>query len=308
MDQNSGFPSECKARYRFVFLGFLFPVFHYLIMLLVQAVATVIKSSLLSAESVQTEAEMQEKLLAFLTKYSDVFSLISALLTILLVVAVYRIIVSRFSKWQIPQPLVSTYFSLKGIDKKLIWKLLFLAFFFYHFVLGFLNVIGLLAPDLMESYNEAAQSVDSGKSVFSLIMSFLALVVAAPFTEELIYRNMAIANMRSRLPAVLSILFSSLIFGFFHGNVVWMLYAGGIGVLFGFLYVKSDSIYVSLIVHTGFNLIGYIYSVIGNFANESVLSVVNIVTAALISLSLIGAPLVFMWVWLILSKKEKSME
>ena len=68
MDQNNGYPSECKGRYRFVFLGFLFPVFHYLIMLVVQAVATVIKSSLLSAESIQNEAEMQEKLLVFLAK------------------------------------------------------------------------------------------------------------------------------------------------------------------------------------------------------------------------------------------------
>ena len=308
MEQNNGYPSECMGRYRFVFLGFLFPVFHYVIMLSVQAVATVFKTVLLSVDSMQTEAELQEELLLFLAKYSDVFSLISALLTILLSVAVYRIIALRFVKWQMPKPSMKTYFSLKKFDKKLIWKLLLLAFFFYHFVLGFLNVVGLLAPDLMESYNEAAQSVDTGKSAFSLIVSFLALVVAAPLTEELIYRNMAVANMRSRLPAVWAVLISSLIFGIFHGNFVWMLYAGGIGVLFGFLYVKSESIYVSLIVHTGFNLIGYIYSVIGNFANESMLSVINTVTAALISLSLIGAPLFFIWVWFSLSQKEKFVE
>lgn len=308
MNRNHGDSSTLNARYRFVFLGFLFPVFHYLIMLLVQAVATVAKTVSLSGKIGLSQEALEKELTVFLTEYSDIFSLISAFLTILVVVAVYCTISSRFVRWQIPAPSVKTYFSLNRISKGLVFKLILLAFFFYHFVLGFLNVVSLLAPSLMESYNDAAQSVDTGKSVFSLIASFLALVVAAPITEEVIYRNMAIANMRSRIPATLAVVVSSLIFGFFHGNLVWMLYAGGIGLLFGFLYVKSDSIYVSLTVHIGFNFIGYVYSVIGNFVTGSAVTVINTVSASLISLSLVGTPLVFLWVWFGLCKKEKTIE
>jgi len=297
-----------NGRYRFVFLGFLFPVFHYVIMLLVQAAATVAKTVSLSNKNGLSEAALEKELTVFLTEYSDIFSLVSALLTVLVVIAVYLAISSRFVKWQMPAPSVKTYFSLQKISAGLVFKLLLLAFFFYHFVLGFLNLVGFLAPDLMASYNDAAQSVDTGKSTFSLISSFLALVVAAPITEELIYRNMAIAHMRSRIPAVFAVVISSLIFGIFHGNLVWMLYAGGIGLLFGFLYVKSESLYVSITVHIGFNFIGYIYSVIGNFVSGSGLTVVNAVSVCLILLSLVGAPLVFLWVWLTLSKKEKSIE
>ena len=303
MNQNNGSLSEVNGRYRFVFLGFLFPVFHYVIMLLVQAVASVIITAKLSLETAMTAAEIKQEALSCLAEYSDLLSLTSALLTVLLVVLVYCIIASFFVKWQMPKPLVKSYFSLHKIDKKLIWKLLLLSFFFYHFVLGFLNLVGLLAPNLMESYHDAAQSVDTGKSAFSLIMSFLALVVAAPLTEELVYRNMAIANMRSRLPAIFSIVVSSLIFGVFHGDLVWMLYASGMGVLFGLLYVKSESIYVSYLVHTGFNLIGYIYSVLSNFANDTVLAAVNSVSTVLILISLIGAPFVFIWIWRSFSDK-----
>lgn len=308
MNPNDQYSPAFRGRYRFLFLGFSFPILHYVIMLLVQAVATVLKTVSLSGKAGLSQVALEKELTVFLTEYSDVFSLISAGLTVLVTIAVYFMISSRFVKWQIPAPSVKTYFSLNKISTGLVFKLILLAFFFYHFVLGFLNVVGLLAPSLMESYNDASQSVDTGKSAFSLVLSFFSLVVAAPITEELIYRNMAIANMRSRLPAVLSVILSSLIFGLFHGNVVWMLYAGGIGVLFGFLYVKSESIYVSLTVHIGFNFIGYVYSVIGNFVNGSAATVINTVSACLISLSLVGAPLVFLWVWFGLSKKEKPIE
>ena len=81
----------------------------------------------------------------------------------------------------------------------------------------------------------------------------------------------------------------------------------GVFVENGYAAEMQEQINADSIAHAAKKL-EYIYSVIGNFANESVLSVVNMVTAALISLSLIGAPLVFVWVWLILSKKEKSLE
>lgn len=301
---NLSYEAGSYSRYRFVFLGFLFPVFHYLIMLLVQVMATACLSLVFSSESSITTEEIEKKILAFLTEYSDIFSLISACLTILLVIVVYRIICVRFQNGSMSPPSVKRYFSLNRINRGLVFKLLLLSFFFYHFVLGFLNLVGLLAPELMESYHDAAQSVDTGKSAFSLVLSFIALVIVAPVTEELVYRNMAIANMNSRLSSVASILISSLIFGLFHGNFVWMIYAGGIGILFGFLYVKSQSILVSLVVHIGFNLLGYIYSVLGNFVNGSAVTVVNNVSFCLIIMSLIGAPLVFLWIWLGLSHKE----
>ena len=299
MNQNSG-------RYRFVFLGFLFPVLHYVIMLLVQVVATIVKSFQIGVSA--NEAELEKELTVFLNKYSDVFSLISAVLTVLLVFVVYTMISARFENWQLTKPSVKTYFSLEKISTGLVLKSALLAFFFYHFVLGFLNLIGLLAPQLMESYRNAADSIDAGKDAFSLVLSFFALVIAAPITEELIYRNMAISNMRSRLPKVLSVMLSSLIFGIFHGNLVWMLYAFGLGLVFGFLYVKSESIYVSLVVHTVFNLIGYVYSVLGNFVTGSAVDLVNTIAFCLILTSLVGTPLVFVWVWFSLSKKEKQPE
>lgn len=306
MDQNKYPISEGVGRYRFLILGFLFPIFHYAVMLLVQITATVIRS--LQIDVTLSEAELEEELMAFLNANSDLLSLISALLTLFLVALVYWILVSRLQNLQMPSPSVKTYFSLKKISKGTLGKLALLAFFFYHFVLGFLNLVAWLSPSLMESYNDAAQSVDSGTSAVSLVMSFLALVIAAPITEELIYRNMAISNMRSRMPAWGAVVVSSVIFGVFHGNLVWMLYAGGLGLLFGFLYVKSESIYVSLTVHTVFNLIGYIYSVLGNFISGSATRIVNVISFSLIMVSLVAAPLVFLWVWFGFSKKEKPTE
>ena len=295
MDQNK----EFSGKYRFVILGFLFPVFHYVIMLLVQLVATIVESFRLGVQFGDTlsEVELQEKLLTHLTHYSNLFSVISAVLTLLLALGVYWWISSRMrTRFMVP-PTAKSYFSLHKITLQQAGKLMLLAFFFYHFVLGFLYLIGIVAPDLMESYNDAAQSLDTGTSAFSLVISFLALVIAAPITEELIYRNIAISNMRSRLPAVVSVFLSSIIFGLFHGNLIWMLYAGALGLVFGFLYVKSGSIYSSLAVHIVFNLLGFLYSALGQYVSGAILF-------SLIGISLVGAPLAFWWVWRDFSKKD----
>lgn len=303
-----------NGRYRFVFLGFLFPVFFFVIMVFVQSAATFMKSFQMGLElGLQgstdiSELALEQELTAFLNKYSNLFSVVSAVMTVVLVFLVYLIISSRFQKWNMTPPSMKTYFSLKKISTGLVLKSILLAFFFYHFVLGFLNLVALLAPDLAKSYSDAVSSVESGTSAFTLVTNFLAVVVAAPIVEELIFRNMAISNMNSRMPKALSVVISSAIFGVFHGNLVWILYAFGLGLLFGFLYVKSGSIYVSLVMHTTFNLIGFIYSVLGNLASESAINVINWVSFGLILASILAAPAVFLWVWFGLSPKKKKLE
>ena len=303
---NYGQSPFSNGKYRLLFLGFLFPILHYVIMLAVQIAATSIATIHYMSElgAIATEEVLKEKTLEFLTKYSDLFSIVSSLLTVLLVLLVYHIICSRLQKHYVTPPSPKEYFSLRKIDKKLVFKLILLAFFFYHLVLGFLNLINYLSPDLMQSYNKAAESIDVGSNPIYLLLSFVALVIAVPLVEELIYRNMAIENLQSRMPAVGAVFVSSIIFGIFHGDFVWMLYAMGLGLLFGFLYVKSSSIFVSWIVHTVFNLIGYVYSMLDNLIDKNGLDLVNTVSFVLILISLLGAPLVFLWVWKTLSKQS----
>lgn len=85
--------------------------------------------------------------------------------------------------------------------------------------------------------------------------NFLVMVICAPIMEELLFRK-AIIDRTAHFGEGLSLLFSGLLFGLFHGNLVQFSYAFLIGMLFGFLYIKTRNIFYSIALHVGVNFLG----------------------------------------------------
>lgn len=92
--------------------------------------------------------------------------------------------------------------------------------------------------------------------------NFLVLVICAPIMEELLFRK-AIIDRTAHYGEGLSLLFSGLLFGLFHGNLVQFSYAFLIGMLFGFIYIKTRNILYPIALHVGINFLGsFISSII----------------------------------------------
>ena len=85
--------------------------------------------------------------------------------------------------------------------------------------------------------------------------NFLITVVCAPIFEELLFRK-AIIDRTAHFGEGLSLLFSGLMFGLFHGNLVQFSYAFLIGMLFGFIYIKTRNIFYTIALHVGVNFLG----------------------------------------------------
>ena len=85
--------------------------------------------------------------------------------------------------------------------------------------------------------------------------NFLVLVICAPIMEELLFRK-AIIDRTAHYGEGLSLLFSGLLFGLFHGNLVQFSYAFLIGMLFGFIYIKTRNILYPIALHVGINFLG----------------------------------------------------
>lgn len=89
----------------------------------------------------------------------------------------------------------------------------------------------------------------------SLWANFLIVVIAAPIMEELLFRKYII-DRTARYGEGVAIVLSALMFGLFHGNLNQFAYAFIIGMLFGFIYVKTRNIKYSIILHMIVNFIG----------------------------------------------------
>ncbi len=89
-------------------------------------------------------------------------------------------------------------------------------------------------------------------SIMSEPMGFLVLGILAPIAEEMVFRGAVLRHLlslfRGRSPW-LAIAISALAFGAVHGNSAQMFHATLLGLIIGWLYVRSGSILPGLVLH-----------------------------------------------------------
>lgn len=81
------------------------------------------------------------------------------------------------------------------------------------------------------------------------------MVIIGPVFEELFFRHVLINRMLIYGDRA-AILVSALMFGLFHGNFFQFFYAFAVGLLFGYVYVRTGNIGYSIGLHAGLNLLG----------------------------------------------------
>lgn len=92
-----------------------------------------------------------------------------------------------------------------------------------------------------------------------LLPKILFTVILAPLIEELVFRKMLIDRM-SPYGERLAVITSAVMFGLFHGNLSQMFYAFGIGLVFGYVYLKTGRLRYSVLLHMLVNFIGSVVS------------------------------------------------
>lgn len=109
-----------------------------------------------------------------------------------------------------------------------------------------------------EPNNQIDFQIAAKNGFVSLSILLFTGALVTPFAEELIFRGI-IANMLNRYNAVISIISSATIFGLVHGFNVIFFDAFLVGVLNGFLFRKSNSIWPSVVTHVVYNSLTLIY-------------------------------------------------
>lgn len=112
----------------------------------------------------------------------------------------------------------------------------------------------LLILSSISSVSQTYQATSERMYQSPFWIQLLGLGVLLPIAEELVYRGLLYKRMRENMPMVTSMIFSAVIFGVTHGNLVQFIYAGGLGLLLAYTYEKTGSIKAPVILHIAMNL------------------------------------------------------
>lgn len=290
-----------------VFLGLLYPLIHIALMYGVQltVIAVLAVGMAFNMQGEPNAEEVSKQLYEKLLPMAEMLSAISNILTVVTVLLIYFFVMRARQREGKAITTPKEYFSLKPVSLTLLLKIVLTTFFLYFAVSGFLVLVELAFPDLMQEYTDSSEMIDGSTNWF---WSFVATVIMAPLCEELIYRNCAIGQMRKKISPVWAIAITSLVFGLVHGSFIWMCYAAALGFVFGFLFVRSDSIFPSLTAHFVFNLIGFTHSLVIAAIEGSELGtqIFGIVSMVLMISSVVGTPLTLIWVFRSMPKKMET--
>ena len=95
-------------------------------------------------------------------------------------------------------------------------------------------------------------------------LGVIAIAIGAPFSEELALRGILMQKAKKAFGIVGCVLISGICFGIIHGNAVQFLYALSLGVAFGYMAYKFNSVIPSIIGHALHNTFGgIIFTYIG---------------------------------------------
>ncbi len=108
-----------------------------------------------------------------------------------------------------------------------------------------------------------AVPVGSDDSLWRIAALGIAIVVLAPFTEELFFRGLLYRGMRGFWPRLPALLVSGLCFGAFHGNLGVLIPFTLVGMLFAWSNDESGSLCTSIGAHTLVNGLTFGFTVGG---------------------------------------------
>lgn len=119
------------------------------------------------------------------------------------------------------------------------------------------NLLGMAIQSLVEKLVGfvPGNPLDEYVSGDSVVLQILFMVILAPLIEEFIFRKTLIDRMHP-YGEKLAVVTTAAMFGLFHGNLSQMFYAFTLGLVFGYVYLRTGKLRYTVGLHMLINLLG----------------------------------------------------
>ena len=125
------------------------------------------------------------------------------------------------------------------------------------------------------SWGKASNAVTEYVDDTNIFVKIAILVIIGPLVEEILCRKLIIDRI-AQYGEKVAVLVSALIFALFHTNLYQFFYAFGIGIILGYVYLRTGMLRYSTVIHAVMNFIGgviapYIISLTADMQDFSIL-------------------------------------
>lgn len=149
--------------------------------------------------------------------------------------------------------------SLRGYKKgRLIAGILITGVAFQVVMNYFTTVLAMIRPDWLKAYEDAMKA--SGIGTDSVSVFIVLYMIIGPLSEELCFRGLTYGYARRAMGFWGANAVQAILFGVFHMNPLQGIMAAVVGFLFGYIYGKTNNIFVTMGVHLIFNLTSFLMS------------------------------------------------
>ncbi len=108
-----------------------------------------------------------------------------------------------------------------------------------------MTIVVAMFPSLKTISDSISNYISSGNAY----IVFIAVVIAAPIIEEVIFRCIIFTELIKVTSVRNAIIIQAVLFGLFHANLYQLIYAFFIGLLFGYIFAKTNNILIPIIAH-----------------------------------------------------------
>ena len=116
-------------------------------------------------------------------------------------------------------------------------------------IFGLQFLLGILYPKIGLDYSSVDMfDISSDSSILTKIISIISVAVIPGIFEELFFRK-ALIDLTSKYSKKFALIFSAVLFGFVHMNLSQGLFAFIIGIVFGAIYLYTNDIKLTMIIH-----------------------------------------------------------
>lgn len=138
---------------------------------------------------------------------------------------------------------------LHGIDRRKLFLLLGMGIGFAVFFSAFLTVVPF-PESLMESYRGSSDGFREGND---RLLAWISVIFMAPAAEEIVFRGYMLGRLLEGFETKTAVLISAGIFALCHVSLLWMVYAGIMGILLAWVSIREDNLIYTMALHVGFN-------------------------------------------------------
>lgn len=176
---------------------------------------------------------------------------------------------------------------LYPVSFKTLWPVIILGISTNIFISNFISFLPI-PESLIQEYAEATNLLGDDITVIQV----LAVVIAAPILEEVLYRGLIMKSLQRGMPVIVALILQAIVFGLMHGQLLWICYATFLGVLLAVIKLKYKSLYPSILLHLAFNIANYILIPFYSIIPDNIYSDIMIFAIALI-ISVIMVRIIF---------------